>query len=142
MINFVFDAQFYVNAQYLICIFKALCYLQAISIFHVTPACFMFSWRQCSGSFLALHYYKQINILRLRCYSKHLILCHSTCSVQFKFVVYIVIFRLILELFDTHFLSSELTDVSPIDVSYFWIYVHNFMCCHLGQSCANHCLLP
>ena len=59
------------------------------------------------------------------------------------FVVYIcIIFRLNFQLFDTHFLSSELTDVVPIDVSYFWIYVYIFMYCHSGQSCVDNCLLP
>ena len=55
-----------------------------------------------------------------------------------NFVVYnYVIFRLIIQLFDTHFLSSELPGVLPIDVSYFWIYVYIFMCYHLGKSCVD-----
>ena len=65
VIIFVFNAIFMI---YLICIFKAFVFSSNLNIWCNT-CMFHVSWRECGGSFLALHHYKQIDLLRLRCYS-------------------------------------------------------------------------
>ena len=109
----------------------------------------MFSWRVCSGSFWPYTITNKFKFCVCAAIAniwfsviQHAVYSFSSWFLK-TFVVYIcIIFRLNFQLFDTHFLSSELTDVVPIDVSYFWIYVYIFMCCHLGQSCVGNCLLP